>query len=157
MALVSVHTPGVKEEKAPIYIQSLDSIPMMCDNTLLPIADPNSIIVEPKIEPRVTGIKLFDYDDLIDKYDWDSRLMKAIFYAESQLKPNAVNAKDRHKGCSGSYGIAQIGCVWFGKHGLNWDNWNDPETNIRVAYEIYKEQGLNAWSVYRNGSYLKYY
>ena len=94
MALVSVHTPGVKEEKAPIYIQSLDSIPMMCDNTLLPIADPNSIIVEPKIEPRVTGIKLFDYDDLIDKYDWDSTIMYRIMECESKSNPNAVITRD---------------------------------------------------------------
>lgn len=154
MVLSSVvsQTSGRGEEiERTIHIQQVDDMPMYCDNTLLPIS-------YTPIKPTISGNLVFtDYDHIISKYDWDSRLMKAIFYAESQLKPNAVNAKDRHKGCSGSYGIAQIGCVWFGKHGLNWDNWNDPETNIRVAYEIYKEQGLNAWGVYRNGSYLKYY
>ena len=156
---VQANDRGIEAERAT-HIQQVDDMPMYSDNTLLPVS-------YPLVKPTVGGNLVFteepkkeikrDYDHLIYQYDWDARLMRAIFTAESQMNPNAINRKDKHKGCSGSYGIAQLGCVWFGKYGLTRDNWNDPETNIRVAYEVYKIQGLNAWGVYSSGKYKVYY
>ncbi len=109
-----------------------------------------------KPEIQVLATKT-DFYHLLSQYDWDSRLMNAIMMAESGGNPNAINARDRHRNCSGSYGLMQLGCPHFGKHGLTWDNWNDPSANIKVAYEIYKTQGLRAWGAYTSGAYLTFY
>ena len=99
------------------------------------------------------GVELYD---LLSQYSWDVDLMTRIFMAESRLNPNAVNWKDRHRGCSGSFGIAQIGCIHFGKYGINENNWHIPEVNIAAAYQIFLNDGLNAWGAYINKSYLRY-
>lgn len=118
------------------------------------------------IKPQVLSTKTINYiepvnqdkwDYLLIQYDWDARLMSAIIMAESGGNNNAINAGDRHSNCNGSYGLTQLSCLHFGKHGLTWDNWSDPSTNIKVAYEIYKTQGLRAWGAYTSGAYLKFY
>jgi soluble lytic murein transglycosylase-like protein len=97
--------------------------------------------------------------NLINQYNWNAKLMYAIMMAESGGNPNIVNKRDYHRSsnCYGSYGAFQIGCGWFGKYGLTKENVFDPATNIRVAYEIFKTQGLRAWGVYTNGAYKKFY
>ncbi len=135
-----VHTPTVPNE-----------IVMIQDNTLLPVYHiPRT---------QVLGVSLEeDYYSIISKYDWDAEIMYAILKAESSKNPEIINWKDYHKssGCYGSFGLMQLGCVWFGKYGLTEDNWKDPETNIRVAYEVYKAQGLRAWGAYTDKSYLRF-
>ena len=32
----------------------------------------------------------------------------------------------------------------------------DPKTNAKAAYQIYKQQGINAWGAYTNGSYKQF-
>ncbi len=107
-------------------------------------------------KPKVYASKSSLYS-LIEMYDWDARLMYAIMMAESGGNTNAVNKEDNHRSCKGSYGLFQIGCLHFGKYGINYANWNYPSTNIKAAYEIYKVQGLRAWGVYTNGSYKRFY
>lgn len=102
----------------------------------------------------------FGVYDTINQYEgWESEKMLAIFKAESHLRAGAVNSKDYHKGsaCWGSYGIGQIGCCWFGQFGLTKDNWDDPEVNIKAAYEIWKIYGYEAWGAYTDQSYLAFY
>lgn len=108
------------------------------------------------IAPYVLGVYIDDVESIIAQYDWDVRLATAIFRAESQLEPQAVNKMDNHKVCVGSYGVAQIGCIHFGKYGIDWDNWDDPEVNIRTAYLIYREKGWEPWGAYTDKSYLSY-
>lgn len=70
-------------------------------------------------------------------------LMAAIAEAESGGNPRAYNS-------SGASGLWQIlgtpfaGNVW------------DPLTNARMAVAKYREQGLDAWQTYTNGSYRKF-
>jgi len=56
-------------------------------------------------------------------------------YKESKCRPTALNATDNHKPCRGSLGLLQIAC--FHKGG----NKYDPEENIRIGYEVYKQAG----------------
>ena len=74
----------------------------------------------------------------------------AIALAESGLNcKRTSNTSD--------YGLMQIHLPlhqWrFDKFGGNWDNCFD---NVKVAYEIYKEQKWEPWSVYKNKRYLDY-
>jgi len=72
--------------------------------------------------------------------------------AESRLDPNALNSKDSHKGCIGSYGIFQIGCL----HEDNPEVLFDAEYNVKRARQIYDEGGWQPWGAYTDGNYLAY-
>ncbi len=72
--------------------------------------------------------------------------------AESGLKPHALNAQDSHKGCNGSYGIFQIGCL----HETDPNVLYDAEYNIKRAKEIFDAEGWRPWGAYTNKSYLAY-
>ena len=76
----------------------------------------------------------------IEKYDWDTVVASKIMFAESACNPQAVNKKDNHKKCLGSYGLFQVSCTTTTS--------TDPATNIRLAYEEkYKKGGFKHWSV----------
>jgi hypothetical protein len=72
--------------------------------------------------------------------------------AESGLNPRALNAQDSHKGCKGSYGIFQIGCL----HEKDPSVLYDVEYNVKRAREIYDEHGWQPWGAYTNGSFKIY-
>lgn len=89
----------------------------------------------------------------------EARTMAAIAVAESSLNPGALNPKGKDL----SYGLWQInmlgklGVERRSDYGLNSnEELYDPATNARVAYEVYKEQGFDAWSAYSSGAYQKY-
>ena len=91
------------------------------------------------------------YYDMVDKYDWDTEIMLAIMYAESNCRANLDNT-GLNKDGSVDYGLFQINSI----HGYDKNDLMDPAFNIDVAYKIYKSQGLRAWSVYNSGKYLNY-
>ena len=68
------------------------------------------------------------------------------------LNPKALNAQDSHKGCKGSYGIFQIGCL----HESDPSVLYDVEYNIKRARELYDADGWAPWGAFTNGSYLAY-
>jgi len=76
----------------------------------------------------------------------------AIALAESGLNPKALNAGDSHKGCKGSYGIFQIGCL----HEKDPRVLYDVEYNIQRARELYEQEGWAPWGAYTDGSYKQY-
>lgn len=76
----------------------------------------------------------------------------AVAMAESRLKPYALNAQDSHRGCNGSYGIFQIGCL----HETDPSTLYDVEYNIKRAKEIYDKNKWAPWGAYTNGSYKQY-
>lgn len=63
---------------------------------------------------------------------------------ESNGVATASNWKDSHKGCDGSFGLMQIGCL----HGHDREELYDPATNIEVAYQLWKDSGFQPWSTY---------
>lgn len=90
----------------------------------------------------------------VAKYDWDARTAYAILLAESGGNSRAENLTDYHRSgnCYGSFGLYQLACFRGAKEKLF-----DKETNILLAYQIWKKEGWQPWSTYLNGDYLKYY
>ena len=84
---------------------------------------------------------------MVKKYDWNVEVMLAIMMAESSCNPNALNTNSDGSNDSGLFQINSI---------HKKPNRENPETNVRYAYQIYKSQGLNAWVAYTNKSYLKF-
>lgn len=89
----------------------------------------------------------------------ESVTMAAIAMAESTGDPKAHNTKGRDN----SYGLWQINML--GRMGpsrrkqLGIDSneqLKDPKINARAAYMVYKQQGFNAWSVYKSGAYQRF-
>lgn len=85
--------------------------------------------------------------------------MVGIAYAESGGDPSKHNAKPPDD----SYGLWQINMLGSmgpdrrKKFGISSNEaLYDPATNAKAAYIIYKEQGLNAWTTYKSGAYLKH-
>jgi hypothetical protein len=76
----------------------------------------------------------------------------AIAKAESNLNPYAVNRQDAHRGCMGSYGIFQIGCL----HESDPHVLYDVEYNIKRARQLYDERGWLPWGAFTDKSYLAY-
>lgn len=64
---------------------------------------------------------------------------------ESNGYSRATNWKDSHRGCSGSFGLFQIGCL----HGYSMESLHNPLVNIRVAYALWKENGWAPWTTYK--------
>ena len=84
-----------------------------------------------------------------DTFPEDPYTAVAVATAESGLYQFALNSKDSHKGCTGSYGIFQIGCL----HESDPNVLYDVEYNVKRAREIYDESGWQPWGAYTNGSY----
>lgn len=82
----------------------------------------------------------------------------AIAKAESELNPKAYNG-EAHRGCNGSIGVMQIGCV---------HNRNNPKAlhdvafNLKKARSIYDDSlartgnGWLPWGAYTDGRYKQY-
>jgi len=71
---------------------------------------------------------------------------------ESSCNQHAINGQDNHRICVGSYGLFQVGCLHFSEG----QDKTDIETNIAVAYKVWKSQGYRAWTVYTSGKYLQF-
>jgi hypothetical protein len=102
--------------------------------------------------PPVEVKKPISVRDLINQYDWDTDVAYAVMMAESSASSTVVNWKDSHRGCSGSYGLFQIGCL----HETDPEILKDPEYNVQRAYELYKQNGWRIWGGYTNKSYLRF-
>ena len=76
------------------------------------------------------------------------KVMIAIAKAESNLDPNATNVNTNG---STDTGLFQINSI----NGEDELSLFDVDKNIEVARKIYEKQGLSAWSVFNNKSFLK--
>lgn len=82
----------------------------------------------------------------------EAGVMAAIALAESGGRINANNAGLNSDG-SVDYGLWQINSV----HGFDTQRLtSDPLYNARMAYKVYKEQGLHAWTTFTSGAYKQY-
>ncbi len=121
---------------------------LIAENTIVPYGQ--------IINPEVLGVKVQDerpFADIVAQYDWHYEVAMAVMREESRYNPNAINKRDYHRTVNqwGSYGLFQIGVLHFGNYGINWSNWNNPETNIRAAYLLYKEFGWRIWGPCTDG------
>ena len=89
--------------------------------------------------------------DWLKQAGWPSNLipiMVAIGGAESGWKVDATSPQNTNG--TVDYGWLQINSV----HGYDVNKLtSDPVYNARAGYQIYKSQGLGAWSTYNDGSY----
>ena len=76
--------------------------------------------------------------------------MLAIIQAESGCNPTARNTANTDG--STDTGLLQINSI----HGIDPETLLDPAVNIQAAYRVYQSQGLQAWSVYNNGSFKQF-
>ena len=110
----------------------------------------NTIYAQTSVSTPKIGVLGVHYD-LISQYNWDVRVAYAIMMAESRGNPNIINWRDKHRTCGGSFGLFQLACFRGSKETLL-----DPETNVKMAYEIWKREGWRPWGAYTNKSYLKF-
>lgn len=77
----------------------------------------------------------------------------AIMQAESGGNPAATN---HNTNGSTDYGLFQINSVHSSI--LQSGNWQDPQSNINMAYQVYKNAGnsWSPWSTYNSGAYQRY-
>lgn len=77
----------------------------------------------------------------------------AIARAESGWNPSALNTSNSNG--TTDAGLFQINSVHAGNPWYP-QNLNDPLQSAKAALEIYKQQGLNAWTVYKTGKYKEF-
>jgi len=85
------------------------------------------------------------YRKLFEKYDWPVDTAIAICELESSGIATASNWKDSHATCNGSHGLMQVGCI----HGHQTEDLYDPEFNVKVAHQLWKERGFSPWTTYK--------
>jgi uncharacterized protein YxeA len=116
--------------------------------------DKQFIVLNSKTSENTNLSRIRRYESYLKEYDgWNANLMYKILKAESSGNPKKVNYKDKHRTCNGSYGLMQLSCEHLTDYDI-WDSWDNPEENIRVAYEVWKRQGYEAWGAYTDGRYL---
>lgn len=109
-------------------------------------------------------------EDIIGQYDWPVDTMTAIAKSENGYEYNrAWNTDAEFRGNSNSTvdrGVFMINSGTFAdfmvRHPaqldalgiVDYDDMFDANKNIALAYLIWQEQGLGAWTCYRNGNYL---
>lgn len=100
-----------------------------------------------------------------NRFGQNSGVLMAILAAESSLNPKAVNYNCRYDGKSRSCKVEDRHLAWSVDCGISQINVKgqvcpkelfDLQTNLNEAKKILATQGLNAWVVYSNGTYLKY-
>lgn len=105
-----------------------------------------------------------DIEGMLRQAGWPEDLittMGAVAMAESGGDSGVVN--DNRGSGDLSYGLLQINMIdelgpdRMRRYGLSsYDDLKDPLTNLRVALQIYREQGIGAWGAYTNGSYRRF-
>ena len=83
------------------------------------------------------------YRSEVAKYNWNTDIVLAVAYGESGCRSDAVSPTQ-------DFGLLQINQVHA--HRVNGDLTQllNPKINIKVAYQIYSEQGWCPWTVARN-------
>lgn len=94
-------------------------------------------------------------EDLFYQYDWNAEVMIAICKSEIGFEYQGWKVDAQFRGNSdGSVdtGICMINSI----HGYDTELLKTAEYNIQKAYEVYKRQGLKAWTKYNDKGYLVY-
>ncbi|MEO0289598.1 MAG: transglycosylase SLT domain-containing protein [candidate division WOR-3 bacterium] len=83
----------------------------------------------------------------------DGKIAIAIARAESGMREEAINVN--HNG-SLDIGIFQINSVHWKKEGCSPKELFDAYKNVDCAYKIWQASGWSAWTVAKNGSFLRF-
>lgn len=83
------------------------------------------------------AIQATDYEDLVCSYDWPCDQALKVMHCESKGYARAFSLNN--------YGLFQINGIHRARVQGNVESLYDPETNVRVAYAIWSEQGWRPW------------
>jgi len=75
---------------------------------------------------------------LVTAYDWPVEEVLAVMRCESGGRADAYNA--------GNYGLMQINAIHAARVGGDLQSLFDPAVNLRVAYDIWADQGWEPWA-----------
>jgi hypothetical protein len=124
-----------------LEVQTADEGRGLTDVPPQPVQPPAPALPLPSPAPAPVGA----IRELICSYGWDCAEALGVVYGnarcphgESTGNPNAFNA--------GNYGLFQINAVHAAKVGGPLEWLFDPAVNVRVAYEIWSDQGWGPWA-----------
>ena len=69
--------------------------------------------------------------------------MRSIVWRESRNQPSAANPSSSARGCAQL--IPSVHSGRFRKLGFSPSQWADPDVNIKVALDLYREAGTSPW------------
>lgn len=90
------------------------------------------------IDAFTRGYGTEQWRGLVSAYGWSIDEALAVMDCESRGQPNATGGAN--------YGLFQINAVHAARVGGDLQALYDPATNIRVAYEIWSDQGWAPWA-----------
>jgi len=131
--LVGFYLP-TPENAVESKIERQNELVFVGENSIMAISSPNII------ESQVLGSLVDSYYSLITQYDWNHNLAYKIMLCESSGNPKAVGDRNTRYW---SYGLMQVRNL--PSRNYNVEDLFVPEINIKYAYDIYKQQGWNAW------------
>lgn len=95
---------------------------------------------------RGMGSNVEQWHGLVSQYFTDVDTALCLIHYESGGNPDAKNPR------STARGLFQIlASLWAPHFGVTYEQLYDPETNVRLAAQIYAQQGWGAWSPYNRG------
>lgn len=109
---------------------------------------------KPQIAPKTPQIApsrgdCEQYRHIVEMYDWNTEVMMKVMSLESSCVPTAVGDTKPIRGVlAPSCGLFQVRTIDPARGTCK--QLKDPSFNVQKAYEIYKSQGLRAWSVTHN-------
>lgn len=116
------------------------------------VEQPAPIVAEP-IKPAVEKTPeihdgVWEWRDLIAKYfpkEQQQNALRIMSKENGAGDPKRVSAPNKNG--SRDYGLFQLNDKAQGKRvGYDLEQFKDPETNVRIAYQIWSEQGWRPWS-----------
>lgn len=110
----------------------------------------------PQPAPQPVPVAVRTACDYINDYDWDQHTMRAIAMAESGCVPQTGDTRLTFTANGRTYGyslgVLQVRILPGREH----CDTQDPAAVMQCAYNVYKGQGFHAWTMFNNGSYIKY-
>lgn len=76
----------------------------------------------------------------------------AVAKAESGLRTDAYNPEAHGNVCHGSIGVFQLSC----EHARRGQDLKDFETNLKIARELYVQNGWKPWGAFTDGNFKRY-
>ena len=91
------------------------------------------------MEPWAPARQQADWTELVcnQGYEWPCDEAMAVLWCESRGAPGAY--------ADGNYGLMQINAIHRRRVGGDLSQLYVPEVNVRVAHELWREQGWNPW------------
>ena len=129
--------------RSPIRLQN----PMPLKEIVSPVSTQSGMI------RPVLASELTDEEYIRMKFGRHGDIAVAVAKTESGFREEAVNTKNTNS--SVDIGLFQVNSVHWNKEGCSPKELFESRKNIDCAYKIWEASGWNAWSVFKNGSYIE--